>query len=626
MGAQRQLHGQQAQPHEGDCRLEKPQGQRRYLRSAIAIATARRALGPHRLVHRGLSPWRQPKMPFGTTLPLSHDSSALAPRRDSASGPQGGPSSPIRLDRLPDEVLLHIANDLDATSILALGESCTSVYVALWRDHVRPLQLEGRLRWTTTITDLHAVLSNLGQCCRDGRQRLLELGWVQSRHLHPSLQARAQRVLRAMTPPPSDDERLHQRLDAFLAVRSVTDDTQMPALLSLLEEIEHGDAASRGPLLVHWLAVAGGAGVMCRALDAWRATMSRLPHADAIALLVALLDASHGLEDPVRWNGTMQLAIDNAQTGADAQRWDQPWRADLLCAAARALAGPEIMAARTAGGMAGMPVALWQQLWGLLPRLAEPARVRLSVALAGSLATIDKLHLANPPRWSALIAHAGTLHGASATADVLEAIAGHIEDHGVKQQRPLVHALVAAAWPLPEPDRARVLVQVLFHTPEREVALLSSLWDRLYDISATAGSAVQSMILWALGRLVDATARGNGTRDERATRWLAVLERSKGLPEQEHRLHAMLGLISMNPLSSAGAAVDPDICLLQAGAGLADSDRANLLAILLAMGGRCATPASWRLAVKTASAALPGVCRPGAPVAGVRCAFRAVGA
>lgn len=118
-------------------------------------------------------------MPFGTTLPLSHDSSALPPRRDSASGPQGGPSSPIRLDRLPDEVLLHIASDLDATSILALGESCASVYVVLWRDHVRPLQLEGRLRWTTTITDLHAVLSNLGQCCRDGKQRLLELGWVQ---------------------------------------------------------------------------------------------------------------------------------------------------------------------------------------------------------------------------------------------------------------------------------------------------------------------------------------------------------------------------------------------------------------------------------------------------------------
>lgn len=489
-------------------------------------------------------------MPFDFVISSSGAAIAAASRHPAPPASDGVAVPPeagrIRLDTLPQCVLVQVAARLDAGATVALCRASKRLHAALERDFAAPIRLAERLPWIVANGALQRWLRDAQQIAPAQLHRLPVMAQLQ--HLHPELRQRALGAMLSklsITPP-------GQRADSFDAVLALARAGRVGPLTDWIRSAPGGEFRLRG--MADWLELAMtlSAGGCTATLDALAIRLSR--------------------ENVGQWRGLLDAMQARARTVRGSDQ-----RAALLTALARALARPFV-------DIGGMPwrAGLWHgtlhECGSLPPAMRPPIWLELAKGAAYELCAAADGDVAAEPAdtcWRGIldvIAHQmAPAQRSEAMAAMLDAVDGH--DELVDDVAPLIALMAAASRLLPDPLAVPVLTRAVEQAHRiGSSEVFRSIWIAVFDASQGLEPALQQRVLAALGRRL-------GYADGMVERWLALTERVAALPPAL-RCRPLLDVLhsEMNPELPAAITVPRLMTLL---GGLDDDDRPTLLAAMM---------------------------------------------
>lgn len=443
-------------------------------------------------------------MPFGTFLPLPGSSDpAPPPLRPEAAPPLDASSSAgpqghiLRLDELPQEIVLRVAHYLSPGKALALAAASQSTFAMLRTDIVEVQRLGGRIRWVSGLSAFEAALADLllvPTKCRDPLVRALgeRLPVLPEPLRGPAHQA-LQPYVRACATPTGQDAghgsrpEWHRLVDAGIA-----GDPQ-----DLLHRILASPADARAALVEAWV---GSDVPPPPPVSLWPRILDALPAPARAAVLATMAQTIPDAE----YGKALQIIITAVQASVEG---DGFLPADL----ARTLA-------RLAGGLGWqvsneVPARLgqyWDEVFGLARRLPLPAQPEVMSQLATLVHADDAPSPADDaakprPRWSGFIGYVSA-HFAPADAtrilgDLAQASSNAEDGERHPHAAPLSRALCKAAMALPDTWCAKLLAIVLDCAPADELAALA-LWEEGLRAGEPLAASVAAPLYTSLARSI----------------------------------------------------------------------------------------------------------------------------
>lgn len=514
----------------------------------------------------------------------------------------------FQLDGLPTDVLAIVIGLLDEADALNIGMASRHCGAAAAPFREAALT-RASFRWIVTVSGLEQAVSKTNALWKSLRPPLVGALMRQSRALHPALKPAARLALRKLTPPPSDDAVLRDKLDRIdrferLDRSSDDGDDTAPGLsggarrprLPPFARIMALPLPARAGLLHRWLDVADGIALDSPRLSGWRAMLRSLPDPYRIDILTAV--TATACDDDDGWADFLGFAWDNAMAlmGNDASRPPSPACVRLLAALAHAIQTPSVHAEDVSPAR----TAMWDQLLAVAGRLAPTARISVLKELAAYLSLAA--YARDEDR--GLLARCGRLidaafHGLEPadTAALLCHIAAdpYRDENECRSDRdPLVFSVMQRAAALPNDQFATVLATVLANTASYwEGQRFALIWDAVsVNAILLTEAGARARMLTALAAHIQWTVPPHEDDDGTAARrWSAIADKVEALSGQ-WRGEAVVALSASMCL--APPEPDPVARLLRIASHAPAIYSAELLARLIHHPNYCKNPEQWR--------------------------------
>lgn len=521
-------------------------------------------------------------MPFGTLLPLPGSSHpAPPPLQPDASPPQAGlPRHGVRLDELPPEIVLRVAQYLSPRKALALGAACHGIFDMLRTDVIDPLRLRGRIRWVSSLSAFEAALSTVRLAPKAHRDALF--GMLGQR-------------LSVLPDPLREPARIALRPDIASATPSAPNAgyARHPAWLQL---VQSGIADDPEGLLPHILA--SPPDTRSRLLETWLESLT--PPPPPVRMWAQILDAVPAPAQ-ARILARMAREISAGEFGEGMQtviaavhasvEWDGVLPADhadvLVLLAEQLVWNSSSEAPATLG-------QFWDQVFALARRLPLPVQPDVMSGLTGLVHLDDVPSTVDPaaqpgPRWSGFIEYVCVHFAPAQVHQILGDLARSsalAEDGGpVPGAAPLSRALSKAAAALPETWRAKMLATILDSSPADKQATLA-LWDNAFRDSEFVAASIAAPLYVSLAAIQNLPGA------HQAARWEALCQR---LGQYADIAPLMPAMVELAEVPIGARSIERRAMLLRIGSRLPAKSRGRLAVAMTLT--RDITPALWRAQV-----------------------------